>query len=323
MPRNLTSIWAMVIGATFFWGSNFNAASQLAGQLPPLTAAAARFAIAVAILLLMRALAGRAESHLDPRQLLALVLLGLIGVFGFNFAFFTALHCTSALNGALVMAWSPLLTTLLSAALLGTAITRQQLAGIAIAFAGVALVITGGHFADMHIARGDLWMILACVLWSLYSVLVRRFVADVPPLQQARWTISAGAAALISIAFWQEQPLLQIVRQPLPVYLILSWMAVCGTVLAYLFWLRGLQVLGPQRAAIAFNLVPVFTLLVNLVLGQWPQPAQYAGLLLVISGVLVASGVIAALVQTKTPVVTANVCVEANVSGNTNACSNG
>lgn len=279
----------MIIAATFFWGSNFNAAHALAGVLPPLTAASERFAIAVTVLLAMRALRGSGESNLLPADMLKLCILGLIGIFGFNSAFFIALHTTSSLNAALIMSLSPLLTALLSTLILGTVLRARQLLGIAIAFGGVTLVITGGHLSALHVAIGDWWMLLAVVAWSLYTVLVQKLVAHVPALQQARWTITAGAAGLIAIAIASE-PVAVLTTQTLTTMAIVIYMALCGTVLAYIFWLRGVQDLGPQRASIAFNLVPVFTLLVNLAFGQWPNPVQIAGLFAVITGVVIASG---------------------------------
>jgi drug/metabolite transporter (DMT)-like permease len=290
MFANSGAIWAMVVAATFFWGSNFNAARALADQLPPLTAAAERFGMAVIVLLAMRLLRGSGESTLSSRDKLALCVLGLIGVFGFNFAFFTALHTTSALNAALIMALSPLLTNLLAVWLLGGVLGGAQLLGIGVAFCGVALVITGGHWTLLQIAVGDLWMLGACLAWSTYSVLVRKFAAHIPSPQQARWTVTAGAVALMAFALWREQPLVHIAAQSGSALLILVYMALCGTVLAYLFWLRGIQALGPQRAVLAFNLVPVFTLLVNLAFGQHPQAEQFVGMALVIGGVMIGSG---------------------------------
>lgn len=276
----------MVIVATFFWGANFNAAHALAGVLPPLTAAAGRFAIAVIIFMAMRGLSA-AESQLQIDDMVKLIGLGLIGVFGFNYAFFTALHTTSSLNGALIMSLSPLLTTLLSTLILGTALHTRQMFGIAIAFLGVTLVITGGHFASLQVASGDWWMLSGCFAWSVYCVLLKK-VSHIPALQQARWTIAAGAFALIIFAVARE-PVMQLADQSLTTFAIVAYMAICGTVIAYLYWLRGVQALGPQRSSIAFNLVPIFTLLVNLALGQWPNATQVAGLFIVIAGVVIAS----------------------------------
>lgn len=289
MKTNASATWIMVIAATFFWGSNFNAGHALAGVLPPLTAASGRFAIAVLVLLAMRALRGSAESKLRPADMLKLCLLGLIGVFGFNSAFFIALHTTSSLNAALIMALSPLLTALFATQILGTVLRARQLFGIAIAFIGVTLVITAGHLAALHVASGDRWMLAAVITWSLYSVLVQKLVPHVPSLQQARWTITAGASALIALAVASE-PIGMLATQTPTTLAIVIYMALGGTVLAYIFWLHGVQRLGPQRASIAFNLVPVFTLLVNLVLGQWPSPVQIVGLFAVIVGVVIGSG---------------------------------
>lgn len=283
-------IWGMVIASTFFWGSNFNAAHAIADAVSPLTAAAERFGIALITFFVLRAFQGKAEYRLQPRDMLILIPLGIIGVFGFNYAFFTALHTTSALNAALIMALSPMVSLLFSTWLLPVKIRGFQYAGIVIAFAGVILVITGGNFGLLNIAVGDAWMLLACVAWSLYSVGSKKFAGHIPPLQFARWTVSIGAIALIIAALMVEAPLTDIPSLSFTTHMILLYMSVFGSVLAYIFWLRGVYALGPERAAIMFNLVPVFTLLVNLAMGSIPLPLQIVGMALVLSGVLISSG---------------------------------
>jgi drug/metabolite transporter (DMT)-like permease len=280
----------MVILSTFFWGSNFNAGAAVATDFTPLSAAAERFAFALVLFWGLRFGWGAAESHLRLGDAGVLLALGVIGVFGFNYAFFTAMHSTSALNAALIMALSPLLSTLLSVALLKTQVQAYQYLGIAIAFLGVSLVITGGHFSLLHSTPGDAWMLLAACVWSLYSVGAKKYAGHIPSLQFARWTVSIGALALILAAFCLEQPLRSIAAASQQTHLILLYMGLCGSVLAYIYWLKGVFVLGPQQSAIAFNLVPVFTLLVNLGLGTWPNWMQLLGLVIVICGVWLTSG---------------------------------
>jgi len=284
------TVWLMVIASTFFWGSNFNAGHALAGEVTPLTAAADRFGVAVMLFLLLRLVQGKAESRLQWKDGLALIPLGIIGVFGFNYAFFTALHTTSALNAALIMALSPMLSLVFSVWLLNTHIKAYQYLGIVLAFIGVSLVITGGNFGLLHIAVGDAWMLGACIVWSLYSVGCKKFAAHIPSLQLARWTVSVGAIALIIAACLLEQPFTSIPQLSLTTHAILFYMSICGTVLAYIFWLRGVHFLGPDKSAIAFNLVPVFTLIVSLALGTLPNAIQLAGMLLVLIGVVISSG---------------------------------
>ena len=286
----LTGVWTLIVLSTLFWGSNFNAAHALAGDLPALTAAAERFALAVLVFLLFRLWAGKPESSLRWRDAAVLIPLGVLGVFGFNYAFFVALRTTSALNAALIMALSPLVSVLLSVVLLNARINRAQVMGIALAFAGVTLVITGGHFGRLQVAVGDLWMLVACLVWSLYSVGAKRYAPHIPPMQFARWTVSIGALALIVAALLLETPISTLRQVSMPTHGLLLYMAICGSVLAYIFWLKGVHAIGPDKAAIAFNLVPVFTLLVNLLLGKPPEAAQLAGLVMVLAGVLVFNG---------------------------------
>jgi len=290
MKSQSSRIWLMVIASTFFWGSNFNAGHAVADDVTPLTAAAERFAIALVLFWVIRFSFGNAESKLVARDAFILLPLGVIGVFGFNYAFFTALHTTSALNAALIMALSPMLSTLLSVIMLKVKIKLYQYIGMLIAFVGVTFVITGGHFSLLHSAIGDVWMLLACAVWSLYSVGSKKFANHIPSLQFARWTVSIGAVALIIAALAIEQPLTTIPQLSFQTHGILMYMGVCGSVLAYIYWLKGVYFLGPEKSAIAFNLVPVFTLLVSLAFGSIPNVVQILGMVLVLAGVLVSSG---------------------------------
>ena len=290
MKNTLVITWLLVLASTFFWGSNFNAAQAIAGDVPPLTAAADRFGIAFIVFLLLRLVQGKAESRLRWQDGLVLVPLGVVGVFGFNYAFFTAMHTTSALNAALIMALSPMLSVLFSAWMLKTRIKSNQYIGIVLAFLGVSLVITGGNFALLHIAVGDAWMLGACTVWSLYSVSAKKFAAHIPSLQLARWTVSIGAIALMLTAYLLESPITSIAQLSLQNHAILFYMATAGTVFAYIGWLKGVHFLGPDKSAIAFNLVPVFTLLVSLALGSLPNKIQLLGMLLVLIGVMISSG---------------------------------
>jgi drug/metabolite transporter (DMT)-like permease len=283
-------IWLMVIASTFFWGSNFNAGHAVAGDVTPLTAAAERFAIALVLFWAIRFSFGKAESQLVLRDALVLIPLGVIGVFGFNYAFFTALHTTSALNAALIMALSPMVSTLLSVVLLKAQIRFYQYLGMLVAFIGVIFVITGGRFSLLHTAIGDIWMLLACGVWSLYSVGAKKFAGKIPSLQFARWTVSIGAIALMIAALIIEQPLSTIGELSVKTHSILIYMGVCGSVLAYIYWLKGVYFLGPEKSACAFNLVPVFTLLVSLAFGSIPNVVQVLGMILVLAGVLISSG---------------------------------
>jgi drug/metabolite transporter (DMT)-like permease len=159
-----------------------------------------------------------------------------------------------------------------------------------IAFIGVTLVITGGNLSVLHIVPGDGLMLLACAVWSLYNVGSKKYANHIPSLQFARWTVSIGAVALIAAAYLVEQPIVDISHLSLTTHVILFYMGACGSVFAYIFWLKGVYFLGPDKSAIAFNMVPVFTLIVSLLFGTMPSVVQIMGMALVIIGVVISSG---------------------------------
>lgn len=299
MQSNTLAVWLMAVLSVFFWGSNFNAAAFLVGHLSPLSAAAERFTVAIGLMLLWRLLRGRPETRLTGTDILVLSALGLIGVFGFNFAFFEGMRQTSPLNGALIMATSPLVTALLTGWLLQTPIRRLQGVGIVVSLAGVSLVVTGGHLHDLHVAPGDLDMMLACLCWSLYSVLVKKFAGHVHPIQLTRWTLGAGVLCLWIVAAFTSDPLVELRQLPLDHHLLLVYMAVFGSILAYVMFLNAVQVIGPGRIALVFNLVPVFTLIIGLAFGHAPDSAQVFGMMLVFAGVIVGSGALNGLVPSR------------------------
>jgi len=277
--------YLLVTLSTLFWGANFVLAVPVLHDLPPLWGAALRFVIAA---LLMFALAAwRGEALRGPARAHAGVfaLLGLFGILGFNLLFFIAMQSTSPANGALIMATNPLVTTLVAAAMLGERTTRKQWLGLPLAFAGVLVVITGGHLArvaKLQFVPGDLLMLGANVAWALYIVLSRRYLPQGSAVANITLVMAAGAVMLVLAALVSgEAPAVPGVKASLA----LAVMAVGGTVLAFLFWNIGIQRLGASRTALFLNLVPVFAMLVGAVGGDLPSHAQLFGAVLVLGSV--------------------------------------
>jgi drug/metabolite transporter (DMT)-like permease len=279
------TVYAMVIGATFFWGANFVLAGPVLTDLPPLWAAALRFLLGAVLMLVLarwrkEGLAAPARAHSG-----IYLLLGLVGITAFNVLFFYAMQSTSAVNAALIMATNPLLTTLLAALLLGERPSARQLASIPLALFGVAIVISGGHLQhllNLHVARGDVLMLGADLAWAFYNVLGRRYMPARSSIANTTLVMSAGAVLLLIVAFSSGT------TPHLPgekAILALALMVIGGTVLAYLFWNTGIAHLGAGRTALFLNLVPVFAMLIGIAIGSVPSLAQLVGGLLVIGGI--------------------------------------
>lgn len=282
-----TNTYLLVAIAAFFWGANFLLGGYVIHDIPPLWAAALRFVLGA---LLMFTIAGiKRENLMQPlrQHFYTYVLLGTVGIVGFNLFFFYALRYTSANNAALIMATNPLLTTLLAALLLNERPSLRHLIALPIALAGVAIVVTQGKLQSvltLQLSEGDVLMLGADMFWAIYNVLCRRFMPQTSPLVNTTWIMAAGAAILLGVAFGSDA---QLSALGMKAGISLAIMAAGGTVLAYLFWSMGIARLGAARTAIFLNLVPVCAMLLGALIETVPTAAQLAGGLLVLGGVTI------------------------------------
>lgn len=281
----ISTVYLLVTASAFFWGANFVLAGPILADLPPLWAAAMRFVLGAA---LMFAIAGvRRENLLSllKQHAPTYIMLGAVGITGFNLFFFYALQSTSANSAALIMATNPLLTALLAVAFLGERLTSRHLVALPLALIGVAVVISHGDLNKLEsltFARGDLLMLAANLSWAMYNVLMRRFMPQGAPIANTTWVMAAGAILLASIALGSDA---HIGGLDIKAGIAMAIMVVGGTVAAYLCWGIGIARLGAARASIFLNLVPVFAMLVGSFLGTLPSTAQIVGGLLVLGGV--------------------------------------
>ena len=157
--------------------------------------------------------------------------------------------------------------------------------------AGVLVILMHGDLtklSNIEFNRGDLIFIVALVIFGLYSVLSLKR-PDIHALSFVAFTFGAGAACLIPLFIWElfTRPLMQIDTANL---LTLFYVALFPSTLAYLCFNRGVQLIGANRAAPFFHVVPVFGTVMSIAfLGEHPQAFQFIGFALVLTGVFVAS----------------------------------
>ncbi len=291
MKKKITIL--LVTLSTFFWGTNFNAGSIVVSSVSPLTAASERFIIATLAIFVFMIIKDKGNINAFKLNWKPLILLGLCGITGFNLAFFIGLQTTSALNGALIMATSPVTTILISSIIEKHRVSLPQTVGMLISLIGVILVISHGdinNILKLHFTRGDLIILLGNLAWATYTVGCRRFISDSTPLQTTAFTMLFGTIGIVVFSFYQSDLIKEIEEISTYNQIILIYMGLVGSVLAYLFWNVGIKELGAANTSLFFNFVPVFTLLLAFITGTIPNLLQLAGALLVISGVIYATG---------------------------------
>lgn len=289
-PASQSDGGALVLSAlaAVFWGSNFEATRIALIDLPPWTAAAGRFAIAAVAIMLWLGLARGISWRVLHRNLAAMLVLGVVGVAGFNAALFLGMETSSPVTAALIMGTSPLTTNLLESILLRQLPSARALVGMVISLAGVALTV--GAFSGTHFASGDLLILLGSLAWALYTIGCRRWVREATPLETSAWTMLVGAVALGLAAFALETPVVTLAHAPVIAWASILWMALVGSVLAYIFWQVGIARRGAGATSVMFNIVPVSALVVAAIFGRTPDITQMAGVAVAIFGILLASG---------------------------------
>ena len=274
--------------AAVFWGTNFEATRIVLAELPPWTAAAGRFVVAAAAILLWLGAKRGISLAVVRRNALAFLVLGIAGVAGFNAALFLGMRTSSPVTAALIMGTSPLTTNLLDSAFQRRMPPPRAIVGMIVSLIGVALTV--GAFSGAHFAQGDVLILAGSLAWALYTIGCRRWVCGATPLETSTWTMLAGAAVLVAMAVGRETPIASAAAAGPTTWAAMLWMALVGSVLAYLFWQIGIARRGPGATSVLFNLVPVAALVVATLSGRIPDPTQVSGVAVAIFGILLASG---------------------------------
>jgi len=275
--------YLMATMAAIFWGANFNLARPVIAEMGPYVAGASRYVLAAAVMVLI---AQMRKEWIPAQHWKAYLTLGVVGVFGFNLFFFLGMETSSAINGALIMALNPLLTAVLGYVILRDKPSTQQLLAFPIGIAGVAIVVLGAG-AQLKIAVGDIYILIASLNWALYNVLVKKMMPkQVGGIANTAGIMTVGAMALSIAAIMHGD---HVVVPTIHAGAALLTMSLGGGVLAYLFWNASISHLGPSKAAIFMNLVPVTTMVIAAFEHVPPNHAQLLGAMLVISAVTFSS----------------------------------
>lgn len=293
MSKSTPLAYAGIVGATFFWGTNFNAGAYIIKSMAPISASIERFSISTLLLVLIFGMAGKLRLSTLKNNLVAFIGLGLLGFTAFNLATFFGLQTTTPINGALILATTPLWTMIFAVLLEGVRIDRGRAIGLVLGLLGVGLVITRGDtqvLLGLKVATGDAFILAGSIAWAANMVGSRRFVKDATPLETTTFSMLFGVIGLIVLGFIYEDPLANISTASLSVHGAVIYLAVFGSMVAYLLWFKGIHAIGAARTSIFFNLAPVFTMLVSSILGVLPNVWQLLGAGGVILGVVFASG---------------------------------
>ena len=276
--------------AAVFWAGNTVAARLAIGHISPFMLTFLRWVLVMGVL--WPIYGGEVRKHwpqIRPR-LPAIVALAALGFTGFNALYYVAAHDTSAINIGILQGSMPIFVLAGAFAAHGTRASPVQLAGVLVTAFGVVVVATRGaplSILEVDFNKGDLAMLAACVLYAFYTVALR----DRPSMPgTAFFTLLALIAAVTSLPLVAFEAVTTGVAMPtLEGWLVTAWVAVFPSFLSQIFYLRGVDLIGPGRAGVFVNLVPVFAAVLAVTLIDEPFATFHAtALVLVIGGIWLA-----------------------------------
>lgn len=287
--RRLAPVHLLLVSAPVMWAGNFIVGRALRGDVPPVSLNFWRWTVALAILLPLNVRQLQRRQALLRAHWRLIVALGLTGVTGFNAFAYQALSATTAINALLFLATVPLLMALLSRLAFNDAISAWQTFGVLLSLPGAAILIARGDLTNllhMQFNRGDVWMLCAVLVWTVFSVLLKQAPPELPKSTLLTATVMVGLAAFAPVYAWRfalgERAAFTVTTVAGMLYVGLF-----ASVIAFYFWSKGMAEVGPGKGGVYMNVMPLAgTFFAITLLGE--ALAHYH----LLGGALVAAGIV-------------------------------
>ena len=222
-----------------------------------------------------------------------LAILGVLGVGCYNTFLYAALQTTTATNGVLISSMTPLLIVLIGRVLFGARMTGPQQVGILLSLTGVVGIVSRGDAAvllRLDFNNGDLLLVGGALTWALYTVLLRWRPAAIATPAFLGATVIGGLVFLMLPLYLVELASGRIAVWNAATVAGMAYFAVFPSILAYLFWNRGVQRVGANRAGLFLHLIPVFGVALAVAfLGERPHLFHLIGAALIFIGIYVST----------------------------------
>ena len=302
----LRSAWRspilLLVLTTLIWAGHSVVARLAVGEIGPMTLTCLRWALALAPILLAARASLRRDWPTLRRRWRYLAVMGGLGYTTFNALFYFAAHFTSALNLSIIQGAMPALVLIGARMFLGVRFTGLQALGALITMAGVVAIAAQGNLARLAALEfnlGDVMMVVAVVLYAGYTIALRERPAV------SGLSLLAGmavAACLTSLPLMVWEVAREGFKPPnVAGFLTLAYVALGPAFLSQLFYMRGVELIGPGRAGVFVNLVPAFgAIMAVALLGEPFALYHVVALVLVVGGIAIAQTAAGSMLRART-----------------------
>ena len=281
------AIYFKLVLMAVFWGGTFIAGRVVAQDVPPFSGAFLRFVSASVMLLALVLKQHGKLPPLRPKLILPVALLGLTGVFAYNALFLAGLKTVLAGRAALIVALNPVSVAFFSVLFFKETLGRLKILGMVICVTGALVVVSRGQFSGIWqggLGWGEFFIFGCVVSWTAYSLIGKLVLDELSPLVSVTYSCLIGTALLFFPAL-AEGLAGSVSTYPAAAWLGVIYLGLFGTVFAFIWYYQGIKQLGPSRASMFINVVPISAVfLAFFILDEPLEPSLLWGTLLVTVG---------------------------------------
>ena len=226
------------------------------------------------------------------KNFLVISFMGIITISTFNSVVYFALNYTQVINAVLVLAAIPALTIILSSLMKIEKTNLFQIFGLILSIIGIGAIISNGELQriiSLNFNKGDLWMLVCVLSWSLYSTLLKKYKLQISQFSLIQLMVSVGILFLIPQYFYEQSIGLD-VNFNKAFFFILFYVVVFPAIVAYYCWQKGVEMIGPNRASMFIQLMPLFSAgMAIIIFSEKFELYHLAGAAFIVSGIFLSN----------------------------------
>jgi drug/metabolite transporter (DMT)-like permease len=285
--------FALLMLANLFWASNWVIGRGIHAAMPPVALSFWRWTVAALVLAPFAIPRLRGQWPVVWRHRKLFLVLGATGIAVPQCIVYIGLNYTTAVNGSLLTAGNPFVMVLTAWLLDRHTATPRQFLGMTLSFLGVLVIVAHGSpmaLADLRFNPGDLLVVLSIPIWCVYSVLLRRRPREIDGFSFLFLLIPVGLATL-SPAYVYESVFVRTPAWDWRLIALVIYVGLSASAGSYMLWNRGVELIGPNRAAFTTPFQPMFAAaLAILLLGERLHPFHAVGFAAIVVGWYLTSG---------------------------------
>ena len=285
--------YIFLILTTLFWSGNFivgKAASLF--EIPPFTLNFYRWTFAWLILAPFTLPEIIKKKNHIFENILLIIILGITSITIFNSIVYYSLNFTQVISGVLMISTIPVMIIIFCSLLKIEKTNIYQILGVIFSLSGVVVIITKSNLnilLNLNFNKGDLWMVVAMFSWAMYSALLRKKKFELSQLSLLQTIISAGLIFLFP-AYMIELALGYRATINVPFVLTLTYVVIFPGLASFIFWIKGISIIGSNRSGIFLHLMPIFsTILAMIIFKEKFMTYHFIGAILIITGIILSS----------------------------------